>query len=47
MTHYVSHVFVNYYNKNYFAIADRIIDSNTDKIINAANTQTFYEIVFE
>ena len=28
-------------------IADKILASNTDKIINAANTQTFNETIFE
>ena len=44
---YVSEVFANNYSKNDIAIADKIIASNTDKIINAANTQTFDETIFE
>ena len=47
ITAYVSQVFVNNYSKNDVAIADKILASNTDKIINAANTQTFDETVFE
>ena len=47
ITAYVSQVFVNNYSKNDIAIADKILASNTDKIINAANTQTFDETIFE
>ena len=47
ITAYVSQVFANNYSKNDIAIADKILASNTDKIINAANTQTFDETVFE
>ena len=47
ITAYVSQVFVNNYSKNDVAIADKILASNTDKIINAANTQTFDETIFE
>ena len=47
ITAYVSEVFANKYNKNDIAIADKILASNTDKIINAANTQTFDETIFE
>ena len=47
ITAYVSEVFANNYNKNDIAIADKILASNTDKIINAANTQTFDETIFE
>ena len=47
ITAYVSEVFANNYNKNDIAIADKILASNTDKIINAANAQTFDETIFE
>ena len=47
ITAYVSEVFTNNYKKNDIAIADKILASNTDKIINAANTQTFDETIFE
>ena len=47
ITAYVSQVFANNYNKSDIAIADKILASNTDKIINAANTQTFDETIFE
>ena len=47
ITAYVSEVFANNYNKSDIAIADKILASNTDKIINAANTQTFDETIFE
>ena len=47
ITAYVSEVLANNYNKNDIAIADKILASNTDKIINAANTQTFDETTFE
>ena len=47
ITAYVSQVFANNYSKNDIAIADKILASNTDKIINAANTQTFDENIFE
>ena len=47
ITAYVSQVFANNYGKNDIAIADKILASNTDKIINAANTQTFDETIFE
>ena len=47
ITAYVSEVFANNYNKNDIEIADKILASNTDKIINAANTQTFDETIFE
>ena len=47
ITAYVSQVFANNYGKNDIAIADKILASNTDKIINAANTQTFNETIFE
>ena len=47
ITAYVSEVFANNYSKNDIAIADKILASNTDKIINAANTQTFDETIFE
>ena len=47
ITAYVSQVFANNYSKNDIAIADKILASNTDKIINAANTQTFDETIFE
>ena len=47
ITAYVSQVFANNYNKNDIVIADKILASNTDKIINAANTQTFDETIFE
>jgi hypothetical protein len=47
ITAYVSQVFANNYSKKDIAIADKILASNTDKIINAANTQTFDETIFE
>ena len=47
ITAYVSQVFAKNYSKNDIAIADKILASNTDKIINAANTQTFDETIFE
>ena len=47
ITAYVSQVCANKYSKNDIAIADKILASNTDKIINAANTQTFDETIFE
>ena len=47
ITAYVSEVFASNYKKNDIAIADKILASNTDKIINAANTQTFDETIFE
>ncbi len=47
ITAYVSEVFANNYSKDDMAIADKILASNTDKIINAANTQTFDETIFE
>ena len=47
ITAYVSQVFANNYSKNDIAIADKILASNTDKIINAANTKTFDETTFE
>ena len=47
ITAYVSEVFTNNYKKSDIAIADKILASNTDKIINAANTQTFDETIFE
>ena len=47
ITAYVSQVFANNYSKSDIAIADKILASNTDKIINAANTQTFDENIFE
>jgi hypothetical protein len=47
ITAYVSEVFANNYSKDDIAIADKILASNTDKIINAANTQTFDETIFE
>ena len=47
ITAYVSQVFANNYSKSDIAIADKILASNTDKIINAANTQTFDETIFE
>ena len=47
ITAYLSEVFAKKYNKDDIAVADQILASNTDKIINAANTQTFDETVFE
>ena len=47
ITAYLSEVFANKYSKDDIAVADQILASNTDKIINAANTQTFDETVFE
>ena len=47
ITAYLSEVFAKKYSKNDVAVADKILASNTDKIINAANTQTFDETVFE
>ena len=47
VTAYLSEVFANKYSKDDVTIADQILASNTDKIINAANTQTFDETVYE
>ena len=47
ITAYLSEVFANKYSKEDITVADQILASNTDKIINAANTQTFDETVFE
>ena len=47
ITAYLSEVFAKKYNKDDIAVADQILASNTDKIVNAANTQTFDETVFE
>ena len=47
ITAYLSEVFAKKYSKDDIAVADQILASNTDKIINAANTQTFDETVFE
>ena len=47
ITAYLSEVFSKKYNKDDVEVADQILASNTDKIINAANTQTFDETVFE
>ena len=47
ITAYLSEVFAKKYSKDDIAVADQILASNTDKIINAANTQTFDEKVFE
>ena len=47
VTAYLSELFTNKYSKDDIAVADKILASNTDKIINAANTQTFDETVFE
>ena len=47
ITAYLSEVFAKKYSKDDITIADQILASNTDKIINAANTQTFDETVFE
>ena len=47
VTAYLGEVFANKYSKDDIAVADQILASNTDKIINAANTQTFDETVFE
>ena len=46
ITAYVSEIFANNYSKKDITIADKILASNTDKVINAANTQTFDETVF-
>ena len=47
VTAYLSEVFANKYSKDDIEVADKILASNTDKIINAANTQTFDETIFE
>ena len=47
ITAYVSEIFANNYSKKDITIADKILASNTDKVINAANTQTFDETIFE
>ena len=47
ITAYLSEVFANKHSKEDIAVADKILSSNTDKIINAANTQTFNETVYE
>ena len=47
ITAYLSEVLSNKYTKDDIAVADKILASNTDKIINAANTQTFDETVYE
>ena len=47
ITAFLSEVLANKYSKDDVAVADQILASNTDKIINAANTQTFDETVFE
>ena len=40
-------VFAKKYSKDDIAVADQILASNTDKIINAANTETFDYGVYE
>ena len=47
ITGYLSEVVAKKYSKDDIAVADKILASNTDKIINAANSQTFDETVFE
>ena len=47
ITAYLSEVVAKKYSKDDIAVADKILASNTDKIINAANAQTFDETVFE
>ena len=47
ITAYLSEVFAKKYSKDDIAVADQILASNTDKIIIAANSQTFDETVFE
>ena len=47
ITAYLSEVLSKKYSKDDIAVADKILASNTDKIINAANTQTFDETMFE
>ena len=47
ITAYLSEVVAKKYSKDDIAVADKILASNTDKIINAANSQTFDETVFE
>ena len=47
LTAYLSEVFSKNYNNDDIAVADQILGANTDKIINAANTQTFDESVYE
>ena len=47
LTAYLSEVLSNKYTKDDINVADQILASNTDKIINAANSQTFDETVFE
>ena len=47
ITAYLSEVLMNSAAKEDIAIADQILATNTDKIINAANTQTFDANVYE
>ncbi|MDC3096329.1 hypothetical protein OA491_03080 [Alphaproteobacteria bacterium] len=47
ITAYLSEVVAKKYSKDDIAVADKILASSTDKIINAANAQTFDETVFE
>lgn len=47
ITAYLSEVVAKKYSNDDIAVADKILASNTDKIINAANSQTFDETVFE
>ena len=47
ITAYLSEVLKSYAAKEDIAIADQILATNTDKIINAANTETFDANVYE
>lgn len=47
LTAYLSEVFSKQYSQENIIIADKILSSNTDKIINLANTQTFDETTYE
>ncbi|MDC3234644.1 hypothetical protein OBB02_01205 [Candidatus Puniceispirillum sp.] len=47
ITAYLSEVLKSSAAKEDITIADRILATNTDKIINAANTETFDAIVYE
>ena len=47
ITAYLSEILQNPAEKEDIAIADQILATNTDKIINAANTETFDATVYE
>ena len=47
ITAYLSEVLISGSAKEDIAIADQILSTNTDKIINAANTETFDASVYE